>query len=346
MRIVTLSATILLVALCSSEALAATLHPGDKIDVLVYNHPELSGTRTLDAAGSVSLPLAGTVAASGVEPNVLAQRVQARLAPYVRHAAVDVRLDEQTASIFVDGGPVGVLRYEPGETLTNVVEQLADGAPRTAPAADAGSSAPADASKAPPLDLYNGPQDFARVRLERDGNTSAPYDLLAMRAAGDGGPALQPGDTILIAHKPVAVTVLGDVEKPGTAYLDANEPLQQAIRVALVERSGEIAHASRRARAGERRTDDGQVRERRIVLDRAIELGLRRAHGRSPIRIRGRMREIVLVEPFERFDRVADARRPGTQLRARRMGLRDVGEAHGMLGQCAVGLADVVASGG
>jgi polysaccharide export outer membrane protein len=229
MRITTLGATLLFVALAGAPALAARLHPGDQVDVLVYNHPELSGTRTLDAGGSISLPLAGTVQAAGLEPDALAKLVQGRLATYVRYAAVDVRLAAQTSSIFVDGGPVGVLKYEPGETLTNAVEQLATQPnQQMAGGAQIAASDPSATVNSTSLDLTNGPENFHAVRLDRDGEITS-YDVVALRAAGDPGPTLHPGDTILIGHKPIAVKVSGAVTKPVTAYLAPDEPLSQAL---------------------------------------------------------------------------------------------------------------------
>jgi len=52
---------------------------------------------------------------------------------------------------------------------------------------------------------------------------------LALRGAGDPGPALLPDDTIQLVDKPIAVAVRGDVARPGTVYLDVDEPLSQAL---------------------------------------------------------------------------------------------------------------------
>jgi protein involved in polysaccharide export with SLBB domain len=207
----------------------AALHPGDKIDVTVYNHPELSGSHTLDASGNVALPIIGNVSALNVEPSDLAERLKARYAQYVRQVAVDVQLDAQSASVFVAGGPNGVLRYQPGMTLTSVVDRLQSQNP--APALDDANATTVSAHDVAsgPLDLINGPIDFHKVTIERDNKVLGPYDLLALRASGQTGPTLIPDDTIRLVDKPVMVSVQGDVEKPGTAYLTDKEPLMQAI---------------------------------------------------------------------------------------------------------------------
>jgi protein involved in polysaccharide export with SLBB domain len=217
-----------LAALGTARAEAA-LHPGDKVNVTVYNHPELSSTPTVDAAGNVALPVAGTISALNLEPEQLAERIRARLAPYVRKVAVDVRLDVQTASVFVAGGPVGVLKYQPGETLTNVVDQLAASVPLRPLDAQGAQAVAAHDVVTSGLDLVNGPIDFHRVRILREGRVLGPFDVLALRSSAETGPSLAPNDTIQLVHKPVAVAVGGDVERPGTAYLDANEPLSEAL---------------------------------------------------------------------------------------------------------------------
>src|SRR5664279_5226107 len=99
-----------LVASLASPALAK-IHPGDRVAVLVYNHPELSGQTTVDGSGKISLPLAGGVDTTNLEPSQVAQKVRYRLQPYVRKVAVDVQLLAQGQSVFVSGGPGGVLGY-------------------------------------------------------------------------------------------------------------------------------------------------------------------------------------------------------------------------------------------
>ncbi|HYZ17515.1 MAG TPA: polysaccharide biosynthesis/export family protein [Candidatus Acidoferrum sp.] len=230
-RAALVAAVVAFTALGGTRADAA-LHPGDKIDVTVYNHPELSGTRTLDASGNVALPIVGTISALNMEPSALADRLRNRLAPYVRQVAVDVQLNAQSQSIFVAGGPIGVVQYQPGMTLSSVVDLLQS---RTlTPAADNANASTVSATSANnlstgPLDLLNGPINFHKVAIQRDNRTLGTYDLLALRAKGQTGPSLIPNDTIQLVDKPVMVSVQGDVEKPGVAYLTPDEPLSHAI---------------------------------------------------------------------------------------------------------------------
>ena len=62
---------------------AASIHPGDRVAVLVYNHPELSEQTTVDGSGKISLPLAGGVDTTNLDPAQIAARVRYALKPYV-----------------------------------------------------------------------------------------------------------------------------------------------------------------------------------------------------------------------------------------------------------------------
>jgi len=219
-RIASLAATAAF--LCAAEASATTLHPGDKISVNVYNHPELAATSaTLDSTGHVSVPLAGLVNAGNLSPLQLSQRIAARLAPYVIKPAVDVQLIAQGQNIFVAGGPGGVLTYAPGETLAGALAQIASGS-------SSGNSTLDQSENATRAQQY-GSIDLHHVVIERDGRNLPPVDAAGLTAGGNAGPPLQPDDTIKLVLKPIAVAVRGEVKAPGVAHLDRDEPLSNAL---------------------------------------------------------------------------------------------------------------------
>lgn len=198
----------------------AKVHPGDRVAVLVYNHPELSGQTTVDGSGRISLPLAGGVDTTNLDPAQIAQRVRYRLEPYVRKVAVDVQLVSQAQSIFVAGGPGGVLAYSPGENLAGALSQL-----RTQVAGlNTVAAAPQSTS-----DFDHGRIDLTRVTIERDGSVLGPFDGSSSDARNGAAAVLQPGDTIQLHDKPIAVTVRGDVRQPGVAYLDPTDSLSTAL---------------------------------------------------------------------------------------------------------------------
>ena len=223
-----------LVLACTLPALAATLHPGDRISITVYNHPELAvPTTTVDSTGRVSVPIAGLVDAANATPAQVGARIADRLSPYVRKVAVDVQLVGQGQNIFVTGGPGGVLTYSPGETLTGALSQIQQGGPGgagVAPAAGAGAVTTTSPSVVAAHDFQYGSIDLTHVVINRDGSDLPAIDAAALIASGGPGPALQPDDTIKLHDKPIAVAVRGDVAEPGVAHLDTTEPLSNAIR--------------------------------------------------------------------------------------------------------------------
>jgi protein involved in polysaccharide export with SLBB domain len=198
----------------------AKIHTGDRVAVVVYNHPELSGQTTVDGAGQISLPLAGSVDTTNLDPAQIAQKLRYRLQPYVRKVAVDVQLVSQAQSVFVAGGPGGVLAYTPGENLAGALAQL-----RTQNAA-LDPNIPGQGSTS---DFDHGRIDLRHVAIVRDGSVIGPFDATSS-AFNDGGAALmQSGDTIQLRNKPIDVLVRGDVKQPGVAYLEPTDSLSTAI---------------------------------------------------------------------------------------------------------------------
>lgn len=199
------------------------VHAGDELQVTVYNHPELSRKVTVDASSALSLPLVGTINVRGLEPAQISARVASALGAYVRNAAVDIELVAQSESIFVSGGPGGVLKYLPGETLAGGLADLS-----TVMSGSTGLNAnPAKGTDLAGLERSR--IDLRRVAVRRDGVVLGSYDAIALSARGDSGPSLVPGDTIVLVNKPNAVRVLGDVARPGMTFVSGDETLADAI---------------------------------------------------------------------------------------------------------------------
>lgn len=163
---------------------------------------------TVDSRGFLAMPLAGVVPAAGLQPEGLAAKIQTGLKPYMRYPAVECQIAGEGSSVFISGGPGGVIPYQPGQTLAAAVSQIK---------ADDG------------IDILHSRVDLTRVGLQRDGRVLGTYDDIALSGRGDGGPTLAAGDTLLLVNKPVPVRVDGDITRPGTTYLDREEPLSDAI---------------------------------------------------------------------------------------------------------------------
>jgi len=198
---------------------SATIHPGDKITVVVYNHPDLSLSEiTVASDGNASLPLLGIVHVGGLSSDQARQVIVTRLGHYLRYPAVDVRVVQEAQSIFFTGAFNGSAVYEPGETLGSAVGAISRTGSDTSGAMSVEST------------IQTNNIDLQRVRLERDGRSiGAPINLVALSRNGEPGPILEPGDTIHLVTKPIRVELRGDVKNPGAVYLDHGDSLAQAV---------------------------------------------------------------------------------------------------------------------
>jgi polysaccharide biosynthesis/export protein len=188
------------VAASTALALAVPLHPGDKVTITVYNHPEMLTNGQIDTRGNVIVPLAGTVKIGGLEPKDADLAIADRLRRYVRYPAVDVSVTTPNTTVYVAGGPGGVANYAAGMHLSALVNSL---------------------QLAPGVDMK-------RVTLVRDGTSLGTFDISGV-ARDDRGPLVEPGDTVALVDKPVQVEVHGDVKQPQSTFLYSGQTLGDAV---------------------------------------------------------------------------------------------------------------------
>ncbi len=197
---------------------AAQLRIGDQVTVHVFNYPELSADYTVTSAGTIQMPLAGTIVIQGKEPQEVALSIERALDRYISRPSVEVQLRSELTTITVSGWPLpvpdGAIKYAPGETLAGAISAL---------------EVTVNNSNPVRFDPYRSRINMRQVMVMRDSQPLGTYDMTALSAAGQTGPSLRPGDAIAFIDKPVAVSVSGDVKQPGVAYLDVAEPLLQAI---------------------------------------------------------------------------------------------------------------------
>ena len=221
----------LLFGALAMPASATTIHAGDSLYVTVWNHPELSKTIVVDADGMVRVPMSGVISVGGLDEATAAHKIENGLRPYIKYPAVNVETTIQGTTLFVAGGPVGVLKYMPGETLAAAIademQQAAaagGGAAQQLNADGQSTSKTTDANFA-----VRSRMDLHDVKIERDNAVFGQYDTIALSAQGNAGPVLEPGDRIVFKYKPIQVHVMGDVAQPGIAYLDANQSITEAV---------------------------------------------------------------------------------------------------------------------
>lgn len=183
----------------------APLRAGDHIAVTVFNHPELTIPQvTIDGDGKLAMPLAGNVAVAGLEPDAAATAIGNSLKTYLRDPVVSVAVVQQNAMISIVGGPASTLQYTPGQTLAGVIATL---------------------TSAPSVDLH-------RITVMRDGAKLGSYNGYDLLRNADAGVALQPGDQIIVAQKPLMADVVGVVRTTGPVYLDDGATIADAISAA------------------------------------------------------------------------------------------------------------------
>ena len=129
-RIRTVIIVLLFFALCASAFAASTeqsgyvLGNGDKIEVSVWNYPDLKREMSVRPDGWISYPLIGEVKAAGVTPAVLSEQIRQQLLQYIKdpHVSVIV-LDYKSKKILVMGDVLkpGLYQFEGGMTAFDAI---------------------------------------------------------------------------------------------------------------------------------------------------------------------------------------------------------------------------------
>jgi polysaccharide biosynthesis/export protein len=146
------------------------LDAGDKMRVVVYGQEGLTNTYAIDAGGSITMPLIGSVPARGRTPAELAARIAARLrAGFIRDPSVAVEIDAyRPFFILGEVAAPGQYPYVPNMTVESAV-------------AIAGGFSP---------------------RAQRDRVTVTHTDVSGTaRYAVPPGTSLSPGDTVLVGER-------------------------------------------------------------------------------------------------------------------------------------------------
>src|ERR1700686_4093710 len=149
---------------------AYKLDAGDKLRVVVYGQEGLTNTYAIDAGGSITMPLIGSVPARGRTPGGLASEISAKLRNgYIRDPSVAVEI-ESYRPFFILGevAAPGQYPYVPNMSVESAVAIAGGFSPRAL-------------------------RD--RVTLTHTGNSGS------MRMVVPLGTAISPGDTVLVGER-------------------------------------------------------------------------------------------------------------------------------------------------
>jgi len=196
-----------------SSSPAIDIGPGDLLDVVVFDTPELSSHVRVTQDGFANLPVLGRVDLSGLNADQAARRLETLfrehnllLEPHVTVFIVEYASQGATIS--------GEVR-QPGIYPTLGKRRLLD------MLAIAGGISPT-AGKSVSIVRRDDPSHPLTVVLQ--GNAS--------HLGAQDNPNILPGDTIVVAKAGV-VYIVGDVGKPGGFLVDNNERLSTAQALAL-----------------------------------------------------------------------------------------------------------------
>jgi polysaccharide export outer membrane protein len=105
---------------------AYRIGPLDKLDISVFQVPELTGSVEVDAAGLISLPLIGQVGAGGKTTNELSQTIAQKLAAkYLQDPQVTVVVKEALSQKITVEGAVQQPGVYPIEGRTTLMQAIA-----------------------------------------------------------------------------------------------------------------------------------------------------------------------------------------------------------------------------
>jgi polysaccharide export outer membrane protein len=152
--------------------------PMDKIRVTVFQVADLSGEFTVDAAGNIDYPLLGTVAAQGLTPPELSDKLKEQLGRrYLRNPSVQTAfLEQRQQTITLDGSvrQPGVVPIQGETTLLRAV------------ALGRGTSEDANASRV---------VVFRTIQGKR---MAAAFDLTAIRRGEAEDPIIYGNDIVVV----------------------------------------------------------------------------------------------------------------------------------------------------
>lgn len=160
----------------------ALIGPLDTIQVDVFNVPDLSREMQVDASGRISMPLVGTVGASGKTAEELARAIEGALrGRYVRNPEVTVNIKSSVSQVVTIDGQV----VEPG--LYPVTNQM---------------TLMRAVASAKGLSEFARHDDVVVLRTVDGRKLAALYNIEAIRRGLYDDPAIYANDVIIVGDSP------------------------------------------------------------------------------------------------------------------------------------------------
>jgi len=231
------------------------LGPQDQLRITVFDEPDLTNTYRVDTDGFITFPLINRVAASGLTPAELQDRLRTLLASgYIKNPTVRVEIEQYKSQYVIVGGEVRA----PGKIpMTGTM---------TLPEALAAAGSPTAAASTEVIVTH-------AKRTNPDGTTpdKDPESLhvnLKQLQLGIAGQdiVLQDGDTIFVP-KAQTFYISGAVRNTGQFIWEPGLTVQQAIALA----GGLTDRGSDRRIKADRITPEGKIKEISLDLSSLVQ---------------------------------------------------------------------------
>ncbi len=254
------------------------LGPGDRIDITVFEYPEVTGPKVVAPDGSITLPIIGSITAANRTPMQLAQDLRTRLREYLKNPVVTIGVTQFRPLLINIAGEV----QRPGPIqLRNVESETTPGdhtTPTTLPTLSTALLAAGGVTRN---------ADIRQVILKR-GDTTYSINLWDALQSENAPPDsfLQDGDALFVpkldsavaldrrliakstlAPRTIRVRVVGEVKKPGEVDVPPNSSISGAVAIA----GGPTDKARLQKVTLVRLGDDGKIAKQTLDLSNLID---------------------------------------------------------------------------
>jgi polysaccharide export outer membrane protein len=238
----------------SDQPARYTLGPQDQLKITVFDEPELSNIYRVDSDGFVTFPMINRVAASGLTPGELQDRIRTMLADYIRKPQVRVEVEGYKSQSVIIGGEVRSPGKIPMTGTMTLIEALAAAG---SPTSSAASEVIVSRQKRSATGIVPNENDVEIIRVNLK-------EIQLGRAGRDI--QLQDGDIINVP-KAQTLYVTGAVRNQGAIIYEPGMTVQQAIAVA----GGLTDRGSDRRIKADRIMPDGKVAEVSLRLEDKVQ---------------------------------------------------------------------------
>jgi polysaccharide biosynthesis/export protein len=230
------------------------LGPQDQLRITVFDEPELTNSYRVEGDGFITFPLINRVAAAGLTPAELQDRIRTQLASgYLKNPTVRVEIEQYKSQFVIVGGEVRMPGKVPMTGTMTLPEALAAAG---SPTATASTEVIVTRARKPAADgAPDKEPESIHVNLKK----------LQLGTAGQEI-ALQDGDTIFVP-KAQTFYINGLVRNAGQFIWEPGLTVQQAIALA----GGLSERGSDRRIKVDRRMPDGMVKEMNVDLNSLVE---------------------------------------------------------------------------